>query len=247
LEQDQYESQLARYQKALNRLSYQIYMKQRLVVVAFEGWSACGKGEAIRRVTERIDPRSFLVFSISAPEGDEARRHYLWRFWQRLPGAGRMVIFDQSWYRRVLVDRVEGRCAEDEWRRAYREINQFERQLVDFGAILFKFWLQIDKEEQLRRFEARAGNRRHKWRMTAEDWRNREKWEIYEEAVNEMLLKTNTITTPWMVVEANSELYAHIKILRTLVDQISHQLDYDPFTPEKPAKVKKKPKNKGKK
>ncbi len=246
LEQDRYEIQLARYQKALNRLCYQVYIKQSPVIILFEGWNASGKGEAIRRITERIDPRSFVVFPISAPEGDEARRHYLWRFWQRLPGAGRIVIFDQSWYRRVLVDRVEEFCTEDEWRRAYREINQFERQLVDFGAILFKFWLHIDKNEQFQRFEARAGSRLHKWRMTDEDWRNREKWEFYEDAVNEMLLKTNTISTPWTVVEANSRFYAHIKILRTLVDQISHQLDYDPFTPEKPGKVKRKSKKKGK-
>ncbi len=246
IEQDQYEGLLARYQKALNRLSYQVYLKERLVIILFEGWNASGKGEAIRRVTEGIDPRSFVVFPISAPEGDEARRHYLWRFWQRLPEAGKIAIFDRSWYGRVLVERVEGLCTETEWQRAYREINQYERQLVDFNAILFKFWLQIDKEEQLRRFEARAGNRLHKWRLTDEDWRSRENWEQYEEAVNEMLLKTNTITTPWTIVEANSEFYAQIKVLRTLVDQISHELDYDPFAPEKLAvtKVKKKKKDK---
>lgn len=244
LEEERYEEQLARYQKALNRLSYQVYLKQRHVIIVFESWNAGGKGETIRRVTERIDPRSFNVFSISAPEGDEARRHYFWRFWLRLPEAGKIVIFDQSWYRRVLVERVEGLCTETEWRRAYREINQFERQLVDFGAILFKFWLHIDKDEQLQRFEARGDNRLPQWRLTENDWRDWEKWEQYEGAVNEMLLKTNTINAPWTVVEANDEFFAHIKILRMLVNQVGRQLDYDPFAPEKPAKAKRKNKKK---
>jgi len=171
-----------------------------------------------------------VVYSIAAPKGDEATHHYFWRFWTRLPETGQIAIFDRSWYGRVMVERVEGFCAEAEWKRAYREINYFERQLVDFGTILFKFWLHIDQEEQLSRFESRAGDKLRSWKLTDEDWRNREKWGVYEQAVNEMLLKTSTITAPWTVIEGNSKPYARIKILRTLVEKLSRELKYDPFS-----------------
>jgi polyphosphate kinase 2 (PPK2 family) len=233
LEEEEYKRLLIKYQIALNKLAYQVYVQQRPVIMVFEGWDASGKGGAIRRVTEKIDPRGFVVYPIAAPKGDEATHHYLWRFWNRLPETGQIAIFDRSWYGRVMVERIEGFCTEAEWKRAYREINYFERQLVDFGTILFKFWLHVDKDEQLNRFESRSGDLRRSWKLTDEDWRNREKWDLYEESVNEMLLKTSTITAPWTVIEANSKLYARIKILKTVIDKFGQELDYDPFEPVK--------------
>jgi polyphosphate kinase 2 (PPK2 family) len=246
LEPKEYEKALIKYQVALFRLAYQVYVQQRPVIIVFEGWDAAGKGGAIRRVTEKLDPRGFVVYSIAAPKGDEASRHYFWRFWTRLPETGQIAIFDRSWYGRVMVERVEGFCLEAEWKRAYREINSFERQLVDFGTILFKFWLHIDQQEQLHRFESRAGDKLRSWKLTDEDWRNREKWGVYEEAVNEMLLKTSTITAPWTVVEGNSKPYARIKILRTLVDKLSTELKFDPFAQQEGADKHSKKKPKGK-
>lgn len=236
---DEYEQQLIKHQVALFHLAYQVYVQQRPVIIVFEGWDAAGKGGAIRRITEKLDPRGFVVYSIAAPKGDDATHHYLWRFWNRLPEGGQMAIFDRSWYGRVMVERIEGFCTESEWKRAYREINNFERQLVDFGTILFKFWLHIDQEEQLRRFESRSGDKRRSWKLTDEDWRNREKWPLYEAAVNEMLLKTSTLSAPWTVIEGNSKPYARVKILRTLVEKLSQELNYDPFAvAEKPKKAK---------
>lgn len=229
LEKEDYLQSLVKYQVALHSLGYQVYVQQRPVVMVFEGWDAAGKGGAIKRVTEKLDPRGYVVYSISAPQGEDAVRHYLYRFWRRLPESGQIAIFDRSWYGRVLVERIEGFCTEGAWKRAYREINQFERQLVDFGTILFKFWLQISADEQLRRFEARAGDILRSWKLTEEDWRNREKWEEYEEAVNDMLLKTSTVTAPWTIVEANSKWHARVKVLKTLVNRLSQELHYDPF------------------
>ena len=229
LDQDEYDRQLIQYQVALYNLAYQVYVQQRPVVIVFEGWDAAGKGGAIRRVTEKIDPRGYSVYSIAAPTGEDKTHHYLYRFWRRLPETGQIAIFDRSWYGRVMVERIEGFCTEAEWKRAYREINHFERQLVDFGTILFKFWLHISKEEQLRRFESRANDKLRSWKLTDEDWRNRQKWEQYEDAVNEMLLKTSTITAPWTVVEGDSKLYARVKILKVLVDKLSKELNHNPF------------------
>lgn len=248
MDQETYEREIIRYQVALFALAYQVYVQQRPVVVVFEGWDAAGKGGAIRRLTERLDPRGYVVHAIAAPRGDEATRHYLWRFWQRLPEKGQIAIFDRSWYGRVMVERIEGFCKEDDWKRAYREINQFERQLVDFGTILFKFWLHISQEEQLKRFESRSQDERRSWKLTDEDWRNRGKWPDYEAAVNDMLLKTSTLSAPWTVIEANSKWYARVKILRTVVESLSHELNYDPFvshvfdaeTKDKKKKTKKK-------
>jgi len=248
LSQEEYGQSLIKYQVALSRLAYQIYVQQRPVIMVFEGWDAGGKGGAIRRVTEKMDPRGFAVYPIAGPKGDDATHHYLWRFWNRLPESGQIAIFDRSWYGRVMVERIEGFCREAEWKRAYREINYFERQLIDYGTILFKFWLQISRDEQLRRFEARSGDKLRSWKLTDEDWRNREKWPLYEEAVNEMLLKTSTLSAPWTVVEGDSKWYARVKILKTLVDKLSLELKYDPFDPkltgEKKAKAKEKPKRK---
>lgn len=224
-----YRAELIRNQVALHALGYHAYLQQRPVLMVFEGWDAAGKGGAIKRVTERLDPRGYVVYSIAAPQGDDATHHYLWRFWRRLPETGQIAIFDRSWYGRVMVERIEGFCTKDEWQRAFREINEFERQLVDSGIILFKFWVHISSEEQLRRFTERADDPIKKWKLTDEDWRNREKWDQYQTAVNDMLLKTSTVTAPWTVIEGNDKWYARTKVLKTLVDKLSHELNYDPF------------------
>lgn len=233
LDQNEYLKSLKKYQSALSALGQLVYRQRRSVVIVFEGWDAAGKGDTIRQVTEKLDPRGYVVYPISAPEGEDATHHYLWRFWRRLPEGGQIAIFDRSWYRRVLVDRIEGYCTDAEWKRAYREINQFERQLVDFGTILFKFWIHISKKEQFRRFKTREKDKLHRWSLTDDDWRNREKWGLYEEAVNEMLLKTNIVTAPWTVVEGDSKLYARAKVLKTLVDRLSERLSYAPLAKDR--------------
>jgi AMP-polyphosphate phosphotransferase len=246
LPKDEYQQELVKYQVALHMLGYQVYVQQRPVILLFEGWDAAGKGGAIKRVTEKLDPRGYVVYSIAAPEGEDASRHYLYRFWRRLPETGQIAIFDRSWYGRVMVERIEGFCKEEDWKRAYREINQFERQLVDFGTILFKFWIHISQEEQLRRFEARALDPLRSWKLTAEDWRNREKWGHYAGSVDDMLLKTSTVTAPWTVVEGNDKWYARIKVLKTLVEKLSQELNFNPFAEvkltatSKPKSIKKK-------
>jgi polyphosphate kinase 2 (PPK2 family) len=228
LSKDQYEEQLIRYQVALSELGYQVYVQKRPVVMVFEGWDAGGKGGAIKRITEKLDPRGYAVYPIAAPEGEDKTHHYLYRFWRRLPERGQIAIFDRSWYGRVMVERIEGFATEAEWKRAYREINQFERQLADFGTIIFKFWLQIGKDEQLRRFEDRQNNPYKSWKLTEEDWRNRAKWDQYAEAVEEMLLKTSTLTAPWTIVEGNSKWWARVKTLRTIAKTLSQELDCTP-------------------
>lgn len=232
-----YRDQLIRYQVALHALGYHTYLQQRPVIMVFEGWDAAGKGGAIKRVTERLDPRGYVVYSIAAPKGDDASHHYLWRFWRRLPEAGQIAIFDRSWYGRIMVERIEGFCTEDEWKRAFREINEFERQLVDFGTILFKFWIHIGSQEQLQRFESRSIDPLKNWKLTDEDWRNREKWDLYEVAVNDMLLKTSTVTAPWTVIEGNCKWYARVKVLKTIVDTMSQELNFDPFDSQSGTKV----------
>jgi polyphosphate kinase 2 (PPK2 family) len=229
IDREEYSRSLIKYQVALHALGYQVYVQQRPVAMVFEGWDAGGKGGAIKRVTEKLDPRGYVVYSIAAPQGEDASRHYLYRFWRRMPESGQIAIFDRSWYGRVMVERIEGFANEDAWKRAYREINQFERQLVDFGMILFKFWIHISKEEQLRRFEARAADNLRSWKLTDEDWRNREKWELYQDAVNDMLLKTSTVTAPWTIIPGNDKWYARVKVLQTLVEKLSQELNYDPF------------------
>lgn len=238
LPRDEYMVQLARRQIQLRELGWQVYLQKRPVVIVFEGWDAAGKGGAIRRLTEKLDPRGYAVYPISAPEGEDKTRHYLYRFWRRLPPRGQIAIFDRSWYGRVLVERVEGFCSEDAWRRAYKEINSFERQLKDFGAILAKFWIHISREEQLRRFRERQKTGYKAWKLTAEDWRNRAKWPAYEQAVEDMLLKTSTITAPWHLIEGNDKYHARVKILSTLVELLSAELQYEPADPLKKLKRK---------
>lgn len=220
LKRDVYERELETLQNMLHLLGYRVYTKKVPVVIVFEGWDAAGKGGAIKRLTERLDPRGYVVWPIAAPTGDDKERHYLYRFWRRLPEQGQIALFDRSWYGRVLVERVEGFCPEAAWQRAYGEINQFERQLVDFGTIVLKFWLHISRDEQLRRFEERKRTHYKSWKLTDEDWRNRGKWQNYQNAVEEMLLKTSTQEAPWTIVEANNKLYARIKILKTVVRRL---------------------------
>ncbi len=224
LEPEAYEQKLIRLQNRLHLLAFEVYRQKRPVVVVFEGWDAAGKGGAIKRLTERIDPRGFVVWPIAAPQGDDKVRHYLYRFWRRLPEAGKIAIFDRSWYGRVMVERVEGFCSEAAWLRAYSEINQFERHLTDFGTVIIKFWLHVGQDEQLRRFKEREQTDYKSWKLTGEDWRNRGKWEDYERAVEDMLLKTSTRAAPWTVVEANDKLYSRIKVLKTVVKRLDDEL-----------------------
>jgi polyphosphate kinase 2 (PPK2 family) len=229
----EYVTDLNRYQLQLRELTYQLYVQKRTTVIVYEGWDAAGKGGNIKRVTERLDPRGYEVFSVAAPQGEDATHHYLWRFWRRLkpPDEKQVLIFDRSWYGRVMVERVEGFCREQEWKRAYREINEFERQLADFGMILAKFWIHISPEEQLRRFEERQQIAYKQWKLTDEDWRNRAKWDAYQEAVNDMLLRTSTATAPWTIVEGNDKWYARVKTLGTLVELLGRELNYQPSEP----------------
>lgn len=224
LDEKTYSRKLDRLQAKLHLLGLQIYRQQRPVVLVFEGWDAAGKGGAIKRVTEQLDPRSYVVHAIAAPASEDKAHHYLYRFWRRLPPRGMIAIFDRSWYGRVLVERVEGFAREDEWRRAYAEINEFERQLLAFGTIICKFWLHLSPAEQLRRFEERQNVPYKAWKLTDEDWRNREKWPHYERAANEMLLRTSTPDAPWTIVEAEDKRFARIKVLRTLVRQLEGEL-----------------------
>jgi polyphosphate kinase 2 (PPK2 family) len=232
LSREEYKRQLIQYQVRLGHLGYQVYAQKRPVIVVYEGWDAGGKGGNIKRVTEALDPRGYVVHAIAAPVGEDKAHHYLWRFWRRLPEKGQIAIFDRSWYGRVMVERIEGFCSEEEWKRAYREINQFERQLADFGTILVKFWIHISQDEQFARFEGRENTRYKAWKLTDEDWRNREKWDLYLEAVEDMLLKTSTLTAPWTIVEGNSKYYARVKSLKTIVETLEHGLE--PFDESSP-------------
>ena len=238
LERPEYIRQLARRQIQLRELGFQVYQQKRPVVIVFEGWDAAGKGGVIKRITEKLDPRGFVVYPISAPHGEDKTKHYLYRFWRRLPERGLIAIFDRSWYGRVLVERVEGFARENEWKRAFKEINAFERQLHDFTTVVVKFWLHISREEQLRRFEERQRIGYKAWKLTDEDWRNREKWGAYEDAAEEMLVKTSTTLAPWTLVEANDKYWARVKVLSQLVEVLSKELDYRPQDPLKKAKNK---------
>ncbi len=217
-----YRRERRRWQVELHRCARRLYERGRSLVVVFEGWDAAGKGGAIRRVTEKLDPRGYQVFAIAAPTDEEKAHHYLWRFWRRLqpPSDKQILIFDRSWYGRVLVERVEGFATEEEWRRAYREINEFERQLADAGMAIVKLWFHISHEEQLRRFEAREETPHKRWKLTDEDWRNRDKWDDYEQAVHDMLLKTSTQQAPWTAVESDDKRWARVKTLRTVCEAL---------------------------
>jgi polyphosphate kinase 2 (PPK2 family) len=192
------------------------------VLVMFEGWDASGKGGAIRRLVAQIDPRHVRVVQFAAPSPDEKRHHFLWRFWPMLPGWGGMAIFDRSWYGRVLVERVEGFASREQWLRAYDEINAFERSLADEGMILVKLWLHISPEEQLKRFKRREADPLKSWKLTEEDWRNREKRGEYEEALEDMLARTDQAHAPWSLIEAESKRYARVRVIETVIERIEH-------------------------
>ncbi len=219
-----YEKQLGKLQRKLALLTRHPKFKQHSVIAAFEGMDAAGKGGAIRRVTAALDARLYRVIPVAAPSDEERAQPHLWRFWRHLPMKGRYTIYDRTWYGRVLVERVEGFAAEPDWMRAYAEINEFEEQLVHSGIIVAKFWLQPTKEEQYKRFKAREKTRHKRFKITAEDWRNREKWDAYEEAASDMVGRTSTTYAPWTLVEANDKYFARVKILRTLCERVEKAL-----------------------
>ena len=214
---DEYKEKLKKLQKRLSELHNIIYRLKIPVVLCYEGWDSAGKGGNIRRVAYPLDPRGFDVCPIASPEPHELNRQYLWRFWTRLPRSGHICIFDRTWYGRVMVERLEGFCSEKDWQRAYNEINEFERQLTDWGAVVIKFWIHIDQDTQLARFNDRQNTPEKQWKITDEDWRNREKWPLYEVAVNEMLQKTSTKNAPWYIIESNDKQYARIRTLEIIV------------------------------
>lgn len=221
---DEYKDKLDKYQKRLKQLQIEMFKAQIPTVICFEGWDAAGKGGAIRRLTAALDPLGFSVNPVAAPNAVERQFHYLWRFWVNLPRPGNIAIFDRTWYGRVMVERIEGFAKNHEWQRAYDEIKDMEAQWAEHGFAIAKFWLQIDKDEQLRRFTERQNDPMKQWKITDEDWRNRDKWEAYEQAVNEMLVRTDTSYAPWIVVEGNNKYYARLKVLKTVVDMFEKKL-----------------------
>ena len=224
LSDEEYKEQLTKLQNHLKELHNRLYRKKVPVVIVYEGWDAAGKGGNIKRITEALDPRGFEVQPIASPEPHEKARHYLWRFWMRLPKTGHIAIFDRSWYGRVMVERLEGFCSENDWKRAYNEMNEFEKELHDWGAVIIKFWVQIDKDTQLARFTDRQNTPEKQWKITDEDWRNREKWDEYEVAVNEMIQKTSTTFAPWHILESVDKKYARIKALKIVIEELEKVL-----------------------
>lgn len=224
IEESEYKEELDKLQNQLKELHNRLYRKKVPVVIVYEGWDAAGKGGNIKRITEALDPRGFEVHPIASPEPHEKARHYLWRFWTRLPKTGHIAIFDRSWYGRVMVERLEGFCSENDWKRAYNEMNEFEKELHDWGAVIIKFWVQIDKDTQLERFTDRQNTPEKRWKITDEDWRNREKWDAYEVAVNEMIQKTSTTYAPWHILESVDKKYARIKALKTVIEELQKVL-----------------------
>ena len=225
MEDNEYEDALAHWQGRLAELLRDPRFKGRSLVCAFEGADAAGKGGAIRRITAALDARQYQVIPVAAPTEEERAQPYLWRFWRHVPRKGRATIFDRTWYGRVLVERVEGLCSENDWLRAYTEINDFEHELAASGTMVVKFWLQITQQEQLKRFKAREQIAFKRFKITEEDWRNRKKWDAYQQAVCDMVERTSTGNAPWTLVEANDKNYARIKILQTLCERVEAELD----------------------
>jgi polyphosphate:AMP phosphotransferase len=224
LPEKKYELQLAKWQGRLSELMRHKAFARRSLVLAFEGMDAAGKGGAIRRLTAALDPRQFQVVPVAAPTEEERAHPYLWRFWRQLPRQRHVTIFDRSWYGRVLVERIEGYCTEADWLRAYAEINDFEHELVTAGTIVLKFWLQIDREEQLRRFKGREQVVHKRFKITPDDWRNRDKWTDYQTAAVDMIDRTSTGRAPWIVIPANDKNFARVKITRTVVKHLEEEL-----------------------
>ncbi|MGB4359389.1 MAG: polyphosphate:AMP phosphotransferase [Rhodoferax sp.] len=238
-----YKDELAKWQGRLSELVRDERFKSRSLVCAFEGADAAGKGGAIRRVTAALDARQYQVTPVAAPTDEEKAQPHLWRFWRNLPRHGHVAIFDRTWYGRVLVERVEGLCTEADWLRGYSEINDFEHELIEAGVIVVKFWLQISQAEQLQRFKEREQVEFKRFKITQEDWRNREKWHDYQQAICDMVERTSTGEAPWTLVEANDKNYARVKILRTLCERLESALQQptpsNEASTDKPAKDKK--------
>jgi polyphosphate:AMP phosphotransferase len=224
LEKARYENAIDKYQRRMALATRHPAFRERNVVCVFEGMDAAGKGGAIRRITAAVDARLYHTIPIAAPTDEERAQPYLWRFWRHVPRKGRITLYDRSWYGRVLVERIEGFCSEADWLRAYSEINAFEEQLARNGAIVAKYWLQISKEEQFRRFKEREKTRFKRFKITDEDWRNRQKWDQYQVAAADMIERTSTSHAPWILVEANDKHFARAKILETLVHSIEQAL-----------------------
>ncbi len=220
----EYKRKLAKLQSEIALLTRSKAMRKRSLVLAFEGMDAAGKGSTIRRITAALDARHYRVIPIAAPTEEERAQPYLWRFWRHVPGHGEVAIFDRTWYGRVLVERVEGYAPEADWMRAYAEINDFEEQLVEAGAIVAKFWLAITRTEQLRRFQAREEISYKRYKIGPEDWRNRRKWPAYEAAVADMVERTSTASAPWHIVASDDKHYARIAVLEMLRDRLDQAL-----------------------
>ena len=227
ISKEEYKEKLDKYQDRLTALQIEMFRAKIPAVIGFEGWDAAGKGGAIRRLTAALDPLGYSVNPVAAPNAVENQYHYLWRFWTHLPNLGAVAIFDRTWYGRVMVERLEGFAKPHEWQRAYDEIKDMEAQWAEHGIAIAKFWLQIDKDEQYKRFKEREENPFKNWKITDEDWRNREKWDAYEEAVNEMLVRTDTSYAPWTIVEGNNKYYARLKVLKTVIDLFEKKLGKD--------------------
>ena len=221
---DEYHERLDKAQDRLQFLTSELSKRKTPVVIAFEGWDAAGKGGAIHRIVQKVDPGLYVAHPIGAPAGDDKTHHYLWRFWRRLPEAGRIAIFDRTWYGRVLVERIEHFCDDAAWRRAFREINEFEAQLHRYGTVICKFFIHIDKDEQERRFKERASDDFTSWKLTDEDWRNRDKWDAYETAVDDMVARTSTETAPWVLVPANDKLFARVRVVEAVCERLEQKL-----------------------
>lgn len=229
IDKDEYDEKLDPLQEEAKDLAYILYTKKIPTILVFEGWDAAGKGGAIKRLTREMDPRGYEVVPIAAPTPVEHQYHYLWRFFAHLPKTGHMTIFDRSWYGRLMVERVEGFAKPEEWERAYEEINEFEEHLNNWGAIVLKFFVHIDSDTQLQRFEDRQEDEYKQYKITDEDWRNRDKWPEYEEAINEMLWRTDTSRAPWIIVEGNQKEYSRIKVLETFVNAVKHRLKEEEY------------------
>lgn len=221
LEQDEYKRSLKEFQLKLLNAQLVLREQKKSLIIVMEGPDAAGKGGAIRRIVERLDPRLTRVYSIVKPTPEEYDHHYMWRFWTKLPSHGQIVIFDRSWYGRVLVERVEGFATEKEWKRAYQEINEFERQLTDDNTAIVKLYIHITKDEQLARFKSREADPYKHWKITDEDWRNRKKWELHNEAAEDMFEKTSTESVPWKVIPGNFKWYARVEAVKAVSKRVS--------------------------
>lgn len=224
-DKQEYNQLLKQWQRRMKQVQLAYFHQKKRALIVFEGWDAGGKGGAIRRITQVLDPRGFRVYPISAPTADEQGRHYFYRFVMRLPLPGTIAVFDRSYYGRVLVERVEKFASPEEWQRAYHEVNEWERTLRDDGVRIVKLFMHISPEEQLKRFEERLNNPLKRWKLTEEDIRNREKWNEYEEAINQMFAETSTEHAPWSIISGNSKWYARVQTLKTIVKSLESQVD----------------------